>query len=66
MIDPKITPPSNSKIRNPVLLDTHLLLWSLLQPEELNKNSNEHIKLLKKIINYLSLPFLSGKLLCLN
>lgn len=45
MTDLEITLPNNPKIPNPVLLDTHVLLWSLLQPKELNKNSNEQIKI---------------------
>jgi len=31
------------KINNPIILDTHVLLWSLLQPEELSEEIKYHI-----------------------
>lgn len=30
-------------MNSPTLLDTHILLWSLLQPEELADNIKQHI-----------------------
>ena len=29
---------------NPILLDTHVILWSLLQPEELDKSIKQAIE----------------------
>ena len=37
MIDLKTTQQTKIKIDNPIILDTHVLLWSLLKPEELNR-----------------------------
>ena len=35
----------DTKIRNnPILLDTHVILWSLLKPEELNKSIKQTIE----------------------
>ncbi len=45
MIDLKTTQQSKIKIDNPIILDTHVLLWSLLQPEELNEDLKEQISL---------------------
>ena len=32
-------------MNNPIVLDTHVLLWALLQPEELSENIKQHINL---------------------
>lgn len=32
-------------MNNPIVLDTHILLWSLLQPEELTEDIKQHIAL---------------------
>ena len=45
MIDLKTTQQTKIKIDNPIILDTHILLWSLLQPEELNEDLKEQISL---------------------
>lgn len=32
-------------MNNPIVLDTHVLLWALLQPEELSENIKQQISL---------------------
>jgi PIN domain nuclease of toxin-antitoxin system len=32
-----------SNMNNPVVIDTHILLWSLLKPEELSQETKQHI-----------------------
>ena len=36
-------------MNNPIVLDTHVLLWSLLQPEELSEDVKQQINLAQEI-----------------